>query len=230
MSRRPSPVGPVVMIVPLLSLIAGSLWMRARVGTGPPPGVPAVVDPDAMIEGWRTPEGTGVVAAELFPLHAQPERQAFEAQRLAERLDLEPGEPFRLRLAQAATEHTIDPASVAVRIEAATVLAVVRPGPAARRGPLATLLAPPTALDPGGRVVEIVLWGEAPDSQPTLVVQDVSGTELTLELEPLERPRRELPAFLARLDPEERGKESEDVSSTSASGNATPELSADDER
>jgi len=222
---RPSPraVGPIVMIVPLLSLIAGALWMRERVHEGPPPGAPSVADPDVRVAGWRTPvTGASPLVAELFPLHADDERQAFEAERLRERLDLGPGEPFRLRLSVSELAPELDPSTLRLTTGGQPVLTCVRPGPDAFAGPLATLLWPPARLDPGGRIVEIVLWGSAPDEAPTLCVDARDGTELSVPLETTGRPRRELPAFLARLDPGELGKEG------GAASSQTDEESASD--
>ena len=207
MTRRASPVGPIVMIVPLLSLIAGALWMRDRVTSGPPPAPPDVADPDEAVAGWRTAGEDRFLTAELFPLHALAERQAFEALVLAERLDLATGEPYRLRLSLTDPTVAVDPASIRVDVPAGTALAVVRPGPTAPSGPLRTLVAPPSALEPDGRIVDIVLWGRAPEAPASLCVRDVDGAEHAFALERLERPRRELPAFLARLDPEDAGKE-----------------------
>ena len=219
MSRRPSPVGPIVMIVPLLSLVAGALWMRSRVAPGAPPAAPAIDDPEAAVRGWRTVAREDPrVVAELFPLHADPERQAFEARALAGRLDLGPGEPWRLRLQIGADGPTIDPTTIAIEADGRAVLGVLEPGAA---GPLAALLSPPSVW-PSGRVVEIVLWGRPPESAARLTCRDPSGGALALDLETHQRPRRELPAFLARLDPAELRKESAaEASETAADGDPT---------
>lgn len=212
------------MIVPLLSLIAGALWMRGRVTGGPPPSAPRIGDPNEVVAGWQTADDAGPLVAELFPLHPSPERQAFEARALRERLGLGPGEPFRLRLSLVDPGSPVDPWTLCVRAGGADVLAVVRPGPglgaSGARSPLATLLSPPSELAPDGRIAEVVLWGQRPAATPTLAFRTRDGREVALELEPHARPRRELPAFLARLerpdgdaaeeagsDPAERGKE-----------------------
>lgn len=209
-SPGPSPgprasLGPIVLLVPLFSLVIGVLWARrARTpwnGRRPaPPALEEASERDAWV-GETTRDGARIVAR-LLPLHDAHPRLAFERDVLAERLRLGAGRPWRLELAY----HELDAAAAGLELTNAQVihdagalaLAVSRAPEPPEDGvadPLQVLLAPPGDRLEAGREVTLVLWGPAPEGVVRLVTP---GLELVLE------PRRVaavlVPETLARLD------------------------------
>ncbi len=99
MRRGSGPFLLVLLPAALLALVAAFLFQRPRARVGVPP--PVAADPDETIEAFGARldglDGSRLVAR-LAPLHADPDRQRFEAGSLKRRLELEPGQPWRLSL------------------------------------------------------------------------------------------------------------------------------------
>ena len=160
---------------------------------------------DGRLEG----SGGGVLVARLTPLHADPARQAFEARVLAERLELDAGEPWRLSLAFEAGALAdplaeLDVGALRVDDERGTALAPIAAEPGSSTGaadPLRALLAPPRGGLASGEQVDQVLWGRAPLPGAVLVGIPAAGfgSSERLELAPTTVERRELAEPLARL-------------------------------
>ena len=87
------------MILPFLLLLLGALYLARQHDRGAPAVPPLTVDPEASVAALRGElagaRGDWLIAT-LVPLHNDPSRQAFEAAALSRRLELGPGEPWRL--------------------------------------------------------------------------------------------------------------------------------------
>jgi hypothetical protein len=236
-SERARGIGPVVLILPICALLVFALWRQAgggatvaRSSTERPPSARG----ERVVDGWAgsfTVPGAApfVVEARLAPLHAVPERQAFDAAALARRLDLPQGEPWRLTLT-ARTNAALG------QVEGAPVDAP-RPAPLplsglalsgfqelAERGsgpgsdPLRTLVAPPDGgLGPGQRV-DLLYWRPLPSGavadgagEPSACTLSAALVDTTLQvvLTPTRLAEPDTSASLARLPKtlrEERGR------------------------
>jgi len=208
--------GPVVLILPLLTLILVVLWSRhwrqSPIGERPQP--PAVAQ-EREVGGWvgRGEPAPGLsLSVRLVPLHDDAARQSFDREHLATRLGLGPGEPWRLvlelgRVAQEVTDvPALDLTAVGVLDDSGARLgpvfaALPAPAPGAIVDPLRALLALPAETLQAGHALTIVLWGAAPGSGARLV-----GLGEPLDLQARRVRLGVLPATLARLDRAEDGR------------------------
>lgn len=89
------------MLLPFLFLVLAIGHLLQRPRRGEPAAPPSRSDPADDVAAWRGElagaRGTWL-EARLSPLHADPVRQAFESRTLERRLDLEPGQAWRLRV------------------------------------------------------------------------------------------------------------------------------------
>lgn len=207
--------GPVVLLLPLLTLSLALLWVRwhaRRPGErpAPPPSAPTVVP------GWvgEADLGGRRLTAQLSPLYEEPARVAFEREALEARLHLPEGRPWRLFVALAAGDGSAATPvewslhGLVVRHAGGTIAPVVaeapEPAPDAVADPLQSLLAPPAEGLRPGREVTLVLWGPAPEPGATLTLEhdpQVVG-EPAVALAPQSLAAATVTRTLARLDRE----------------------------
>jgi hypothetical protein len=197
--RRSGPFFWVVLPALIVALLAALLFQRPRTRIDAVP--PVATDPNETVAAFagriEGVDGSRLVAR-LAPLHADPERQRFEARSLEKRLDLEPGEPWRLSLrwdGPAGSSGSGGGASGAfgergpARGEALREVVGLGLGPvevhdadgpaltsivAAELGgelvdPLRTLFAPPGGSLRHGQAIDWVLWGRRPTEGAVLV-------------------------------------------------------------
>lgn len=231
-------VGPFALLLPIFALLAVTLWRQA--GGGAFVGQPNSTEPpptergERVVDGWAgsfTVPGDApfVVDARLAPLHAVPERQAFDAAALAGRLGLPEGEPWRLALtarADAVLGHGADAPTDAQRPVPLPLDGLALSGFQGLTGsaegppldPLRTLLSAPRAgLAPGQRI-DLLFWrprlasgrsdGAAEPTACTLSAA-VGDTSLEVVLTPTRLAEPGTSASLARLPKhsrEERGR------------------------
>jgi len=193
-ARRPAGPGRLLLLLPLLFLLVAVAHLLRREPLLSPrtPGVSSPDESVAAFTGELERQGGGWLSATLTPLHADPRRQAFERQSMAQRLDLDPGEPWRLtvrwELARGAGEPAPGPGRgetgaplpppglalgpVEVRDARGQALGSL-PAPAAREGepvsPLRALFAPPQGALRPGQTADWILWGRAPAEGTRLV-------------------------------------------------------------
>lgn len=222
--RRTGGFGPSVVVLSLLS----ATWIASR-GAGERPAalpgaaVPSAADAIGEVPVWlgqHALSADGAVRARLTPLHAEPDRQAFDARALAQRLGLGAGEPWRLELAYEAppdapplglSDIAIEDAS-GRRIAPAAPAADGRAAAGAAVDPLRALVrAPRTALRPGG-TASLVLWGDAPGAGARVVGVDAVGAP-SIELaedraagDGLSRPLTRVAAVRSRAATQEGGR------------------------
>jgi hypothetical protein len=100
---------PLLVLLPFLFGALALLHLLQRPRRGDPAPPPSQSDPGADVAAWRG-ELVGArgawLEARLSPLHADPERQDFEARTLRRRLDLEEGRAWRLRVLWSAPRAT----------------------------------------------------------------------------------------------------------------------------
>jgi hypothetical protein len=225
--RRGARARWVALGVPLAALACGYLFLCTRAPRLGERASPPAADA-AAVDGWvGTLAGPGGarLEARLTPLHAAPERQAFDARALERRLALEPGEPWLLvlryraddgppsALAPAAELPVAVPALALARVEvhdeggrAARALPSAAVGPATPADPLRVLLAPPAEDLAPGEEVGLVLWGRRPAGSARvegLWAEWDDGRGFTagaLALHPRGVDRAALHAAVARLD------------------------------
>jgi hypothetical protein len=159
---------------------------------------PPVADTPATVPGWSAalemPDG-GRLEVRLLPMHAEPERQHFEALVVARRFVLDVGEPWRLNLswraageaadagAGATTPDSIDLSALTIVDESGVALRTFAPPPAAEgrpADPVAVLLTPPRVELGPGEAVSLILWGRAPAASPRLVGSPTSSLSISL--------------------------------------------------
>lgn|GEM_PF-1769969 len=206
---RPRPLdglGPAALVLPVLSALAIGLFATQRRQAPAPPAAAFAAPDEIEVEAWvgRVPLAgdAGRVELRLTPLQSDARRQAFDRDRLAERLGLGAGEPWRL-------EVRYDAAEDGAGSEAAVRLA--RPSIADRDGvacsplepgvddPLATLLRTPEALElAAGETVQVVLWGRGPDGAPRALGLSTADGPLECALSSLVVPESDVPASVAR--------------------------------
>lgn len=168
------------------------------------------------VSGWAGPEdpfAAGLVLR-LTPLHAEPERQAFDAGALAARLGLEAGEPWRLevtwplngavkpRFEKLLTALTDEPGVLTIVDDQGTCATTFAPLVTEPKGQhLAGLFDPrrTLAVDGTGAEGQLHFWGRGPGEGARL-----AGPGFSLPLTPVEVLRNELPTFVANLDEVER--------------------------
>jgi hypothetical protein len=190
--RRSAPFLFVLLPAAILALLLALLLQRphTRVDVVPP----VASDPDQTVAAFAGridgADGSRLVAR-LAPLHADPDRQRFEASSLQRRLDLEAGEPWRFSLrwdgpedpdgtggAASGVFGAEGPARGEPRSEAVGLglgpLEVHDAGGRALSSiradelgdgvvdPLRTLFAPPGGALRHGQAVDWVLWGRRP--------------------------------------------------------------------
>lgn len=208
-SRPPAPVlpGPVLLLLPLLLLaVAVRLQRGYREEPGAPPEAPPSGGPES-VEGWvgaTELAGAGSLSARLRPLHADPERQRFDARSLSRRLDLGAGEPWSLVLSlEGPADSALDLRGLritgggAAALRTLVELSPVDAHPAAPGGivdPLWGALAAQKELRPE-TPARLVLWGTAPEG--ALELRGPFGA-LELYREPVAVDADE--AVLARLE------------------------------
>ncbi|HIG12743.1 MAG: hypothetical protein ABGY71_08450 [bacterium] len=181
--------GPLLLLFPALFFAGAVQYQRAqRPQPGPPPARPEEPSTNP-VAGWL---GHGVLVAggqlraRLLPLHNNRERQSFDADSLARRLELGPGEPWRLELRYLVKEPggqykdsaegsstrsaSLDLSDLVVS-DATGRAAGALSGPELAAGevidPLWSVLAAPTYLQPG-ETTRLVLWGRAPKGRASL--------------------------------------------------------------
>lgn len=151
---------------------------------------PVVADPERPVDAWTSADG----AWRLTPLHADPERQQFEAQALRQALSFSEGEPFRLVRRGAAG------AGAEVEIEDEHGLALVPIEPEANDvDPVRALLATPQGFERAGER-EWILWGREPHDGARVVFGE-RGVEVRVALERSKVRRADLEQPLAQLAP-----------------------------
>jgi len=194
---------PWVLFLPALVALGCGFWVarsnsaqeRVLVELEPAPA------PDVRGFGGalEAPDG-GVWRARLVPLHARAERQAFEAQAVARRLGLQPGEPWRLELSWEAGAGAADPTPVAEGLtvlgeEGSRLSPLARPSLAegAPADPVAVLFAPCESELAPGESLQLLLWGNAPRERGRLQL-----AQHELLLEPVDFDAAGLPRAVAR--------------------------------
>ncbi|MDF1798067.1 MAG: hypothetical protein P1V81_02745 [Planctomycetota bacterium] len=174
--------------------------------------------PDDVLEvsGWAGPEdpfAAGLVLR-LTPLHAEPERQAFDAGALAARLGLEAGQPWRLEVTWplgAGVKPRFEKLFAALT-EAPTSLTIVddqglcastfaRLVTEAHGRHLVQLFDPERTLEVSAERAEgqLHFWGRGPGEGARL-----AGPGFSLPMAPVEVLRGDLPTFVANLDEVDR--------------------------
>jgi hypothetical protein len=206
-------LGPVVLLLPLIAVVAGLMWEPGGGGRGEGPRpVPPKSERDLEVPGWvgETEIVPGArLAARLVPLHTADARQRFDRDALAAKLGLGEGQPWQLVLtyrgplagSQGPSAPVLDLDRLAVRGDGAAGLDLAVPvaprvDPDGLADPLLALLAPPAQLSPG-RQVTLVLWGPPPIGSPRLVL---GSAEFSLRAATV--PAQGLPRSLARLERE----------------------------
>jgi hypothetical protein len=188
--------------------LAAVLAMRAQPG-GSAHAPPLVADPEqrvAALSAERLAPDGGTLVLRLTTLHAEPERQAFEARALRQRFQLGEGEPFRVTLrgdaqpnaARAATGSgfALPLGAVEVRGERDRVVLASIAADGAEADPVAAVFRAPSGELRPGETAAWVLWGRWPDAGARLLGLD--GGEWPLQASSVRRG--ELAGPLARLD------------------------------
>ena len=231
-SSRP-PLAPWFLALAILLLLVALLvtLLRSRPPTRNAP--PAAADLDVAVAAWTGESALargGRLTAQLTPLHADRDHQAFEANALRRRLGLQEGEPWRLRLRwEAAAAAGGSSGAVGTDLERGPLAALAlegfelvdEQGVAARTlarpaagdrpvDPVATLLAPPGGSLAPGEAVDAVLWGRAAAGGARLL-----GGEAQIELMPTSVPRSELERPITRRV---RGEERVELGKNAAAG------------
>lgn len=177
-------IGPVVMVLPVLSLALGLVWFHRHPQVEVPGAPPRVSDPNSEVVVWRgtsASPGYGELWVEVQPLHGDVERQEFEAESLRARFGLGTGEPLRVRLDWVLDGESRDPGPPALRGEslriveggellASPIQGVLDPEPSAGvHDPVRALLSAPAGGLSPGRGVDLVFWGRRPGDDARLV-------------------------------------------------------------
>ncbi len=220
------------LLLPVFAF-AVTLWILSSGGRGergtptPPPGGTGVEV--IGLAGTLLGEHGARVEVRLSPLHADPERQRFDAEELREHFGIEHGEPWRLEIAyvgdparDAADQPVLDLSRIEVRdadgramtgvLDAARVEGLAG-------DPLAVLLRRSRATLAAGESTQRVLWGEVPGERARVTglfgAEDAplfprtdAATELALSPASL-RQDRELALFQAEVARAPRAGEDE---------------------
>jgi hypothetical protein len=203
---------PWILVAALLVLLASATWKLALDSRRSPHLEPTISDPDEAIAAFRgaAPAGGAEVEFLIAPLHADPDRQRFEALALAQRLGLEEGEPWRLVRRGAAdpgagADELLAPlpaSGYVVRDSRGVALRSLEVPPAGELvDPVRSAFAPWLSSDRS--TTTCVLWGRAPGAGARLAA--VAGkAEIALESSSVHRSELEVP--LARLERPGGGK------------------------
>jgi len=216
--RLPFP-GPLLLLFPLLAFAIGVARLQHRRPT--PGGYPTAPSQGRRqsAEAWVGRAGE-TLRATLTRLHADPDRQGFETEVLRRRLNLGPGEPWKLELRYEVQDSGATPAlevsGLGVRDADGLQLwpadAPPQPPPGGVADPVAIWFSPPTHIEPG-LVETIFLWGEEPGGDALLVG---AGSDVLLW-----RGFHELPlrgSLLARLEEERDGDRPQVLDGSQGSG------------
>ena len=183
-SRQRPGVGPLVLILPLFSLVLGVLWARHnRSARGGEHASPPAAEARTHVPGWSGAlerAGGGTLRVWLTRLHADRERQAFDRDVLRPWSGGREGEPWRLTLAIEGSEHGDDDGLdlTGLMVSGDTILSPCS-DPQVEQGPVAALLAIPEEPLGASTGVAVVLWGVEPAGDVKLVLLD--GTTVALE-------------------------------------------------
>lgn len=173
-------------------------------GESPRRTVPTPLSEVDLVGGWIGPVDLAAAGCELIfaPLHTDPKRQSYDAEQLAERLELESGAPFRLEVkAEGRPETSLLLAAarageLSIRDdegEVARPLALAAKATGGSSLPIRRVFAPQATLDPelGGR---LIFWGRAPGRGAVVV-----GPDFTWKLSASSVSQNDLPLFVASI-------------------------------
>lgn len=225
---------PWALLLPVATTALFLLWWthRDERGSNAPPFTPLVED-SWSVEGWSAAAelgaGRGRLSVRLWPLHSDPELQAFDSAALARRLALPPGEPWLAELTWTravpraargpAPAELLQAAGLTVLDGSGVALVPLEPASAPARNaapsdPLAVLLAPPREGLGPDQSLSVLLWGCAPGGPETAETPGAArlaglrwsgGQALApLQLEPATHDLDALPRDLARLSADHR--------------------------
>ena len=208
------PSVPWALLLPVATTALFVLWWTHREEPpSAPPFTPHVED-RWSVEGWGAAldlgAGRGRLSVRLWPLHSEPEVQAFDAAALARRFELTAGEPWLAELSwsrpvqagaeQRAEREQLEAGQLAVRDGRGLVLApllsssepVAEDAPA---DPLRVLLAPPLEGLGPEQSLSVLLWGRAPVDSQTEGNSEAEGAPrlVGLRWSGGEAPRCEIP-------------------------------------
>ncbi len=194
----PRGFGPLALLLPIVALLAFALWRQARGGALPsavgtaevPESERGAVPVDGYAGAFAGPDGV-LWTARLAPLHALPERQAFDAVALARRCGLPPGTPWRLTLERTSPAAASGDAAALGAVRAAGFVEFPAPdqgAPDAPVDPVRTLLAARPFTLPVGAPRAVFLWrpestGPTAESvELTLLMQEESTSRAPLSI------------------------------------------------
>ena len=195
---------PWTLVTALLVLLASAVIRLQQRSAREPYAPPSVSDPDQPVEallGELDLDERSRLKLRITPLYADRERQALEAQALARRLELDPGEPWRVvrTFEGDEGERAAWTDSTPIRVSDDEGPALVSLPPAAPGttlvDPLSVTLAAWSTAD--GRELSAVLWGRRPGAGARLE----APLSVPLEWGAVHRSEIEVP--LARLDARE---------------------------
>lgn len=148
----------------------------SRVPTSPRAGTAPLANEWRGFGGSLEIDGGGRVDVDLAPLHADPQRQAIDAQAWRAALQLGPGEPFALDVACSTELGTaLDLSNLTVVDRDGAALATIS---SHASGPVAVLAAPPRAPLAAGERIRVLLWGRAPKDEARLRLPGDRAIEL----------------------------------------------------
>lgn len=179
-SSRTFPLALAAALLALGAVLAAKLSEGASGARNAPP---VIADPERPVEAWTSADGQW----RLTPLHAEPERQQFEAQALRKALALPEGEPFRLVRHGAAGTG----AKVEVVDEHGLALSAIEP----EKGladPVRALVATPLGFERAGER-EWILWGRAPHDAARILPSTEGATAVELVRSKVRRADLEQP-------------------------------------
>ena len=178
---RTRPSVPWALLLPVATTALFVLWWTNREERASGPPFTPHVEDHRSVEGWGAALDLGAdrgrLSVRLWPLHSEPEVQAFDAAALARRLELAAGEPWIAELSwarpvdagpgQSAGRERLEAGQLTVRDARGEALAPLLPslanfaedGPA---DPLRVLLAPPLEGLGPEQSLSVLLWGRAP--------------------------------------------------------------------
>lgn len=204
--------GPLVLILPLLSMVIAVLWITRWNPDSTSEFAPSPEqDASQRVAGWmgRADLGEGLeLIVRLAPFHEDVRQQEFERGALARRFKLGAGQPLRLELSYQRVAGAPDGPRLALQeisVRDATGLAAdvpflkeqaLQPGPGQVVDPVVLLFSIPTADLTSGHAISLVLWGRLPAEGAELC--GLMPQPMRLEQHDLDRKRME--SSLAHLD------------------------------